>query len=495
MNRHMRTHPEHNLGGKQAGKPAGKRAREEDASDSPRRPSAKRQKTNGANRYNGELSVGLDHRLLGQCKEEVKEEVKEEEEFHCPICMKLLKSKAELEEHMDSHPDEPAQCMFCGKRELRGKLYIHYLLAHKQPPTPPRIPSGFHDMSFMDFCAEKFAHVATALCEKNRRRPNGAADHQYMCPTCHYAFPTATSLQLHMETRHSNITIGDSADSSTTMASESISAECKHCGTTYLSAGEAVCHVTMLCPATRHTAVDHYTTASNQKISQKLANSDSEKSEKENGAEMREKSQISQNGDDYSQNNGSCEDVEDKENQEPHPSDMVPQADFLLAMGLCPKPLSAAATAAAAHRQHADKLVVRDGLDLSLAPATNTPSSKKKSPRQSNGISASKKQFTHRMPSAMYKHTELRIPKPPLSTRPNQPTTNGHTGEEDDDLVIVEAPENNNNGVVSRGPWKCNFCPEVFKVYSAYQGNYPVLTSLHVFLLFGNQSICISKNT
>ncbi|XP_077480517.1 ras-responsive element-binding protein 1 isoform X2 [Stigmatopora argus] len=131
----------------------------------------------------------------------------------CPICFRSCVGRAELDAHMDTHPDSALRCDRCclSFRTHRGLLRhnagVHRILPRDPGGRPfiqtnPSIPAGFNDLAFIDFSCKKFARIAQVWCETNLRRCVGKF-HRFVCERCDKAFPLRSALDLHKSRGHS----------------------------------------------------------------------------------------------------------------------------------------------------------------------------------------------------------------------------------------------------------------------------------------------------
>ncbi|XP_032870481.1 ras-responsive element-binding protein 1 [Amblyraja radiata] len=175
-----------------------------------RRLSAKRKLSQEEGEPVKEESPSKKAQVTRESASEAEEEKKSEEVLHCPVCLKTFICKYGLESHMETHPDSSLRCGLCCIcfKSQRG-LLRHNALVHRQLPTDPSghpfiqnnltIPSGFHDLAFIDFSCHKFPLISQVWSEVNLRRCTSQF-HRFVCETCNKAFPMSDALVLHMHT-------------------------------------------------------------------------------------------------------------------------------------------------------------------------------------------------------------------------------------------------------------------------------------------------------
>ena len=135
------------------------------------------------------------------------------ETLRCPICLKSFMCKYGLDTHYECHNNDVAKCQICQLTLPSTRhVYIHYFVVHVDRAKLPEfanqynrpqngitpLTQGFHDLAFTDFSIDKFAHIAKAWCERNKRRSNSVF-HNYYCKKCDHAFPSADVLRMHLE--------------------------------------------------------------------------------------------------------------------------------------------------------------------------------------------------------------------------------------------------------------------------------------------------------
>ena len=142
--------------------------------------------------------------------------------FPCHSCREPFATEHSLHTHIkDNHTS--ARCQQCNVTLQSAKgLHIHNVLVHEKnrtgTSTVPQLdsfhdaqfrqlmqanstslPIGFRDLTFIDFTSKNFPLIAKAFCEKNPRRPSSDY-HKFMCRICQCSFPCGSALKLHLET-------------------------------------------------------------------------------------------------------------------------------------------------------------------------------------------------------------------------------------------------------------------------------------------------------
>ncbi|CAN7992279.1 unnamed protein product [Ixodes hexagonus] len=135
------------------------------------------------------------------------------EEICCPVCGKSFLCRSGLANHMSTHPNDPIQCNKCCEVSANYGAYVDHccdgggggaVVAEPAAedgeavckPGPP--PTGFHDLTFVDFSTGKFSLIAKSVCESKVRRPSSAY-HVFECELCKRAFPCGSALRLHAQ--------------------------------------------------------------------------------------------------------------------------------------------------------------------------------------------------------------------------------------------------------------------------------------------------------
>ncbi|KAM7283100.1 ras-responsive element-binding protein 1 [Ixodes scapularis] len=130
------------------------------------------------------------------------------EEICCPVCGKSFLCRSGLANHMSTHPNDPIQCKKCCEVTANYGAYVDHRCDGATDPkaaaedgeavAKPGPPTGFHDLTFVDFSTGKFSLIAKAVCESKVRRPSSAY-HVFECELCKRAFPCGSALRLHAQ--------------------------------------------------------------------------------------------------------------------------------------------------------------------------------------------------------------------------------------------------------------------------------------------------------
>ncbi|KAG0410633.1 hypothetical protein HPB47_012239 [Ixodes persulcatus] len=130
------------------------------------------------------------------------------EDICCPVCGKSFLCRSGLANHMSTHPNDPIQCKKCCEVTANYGAYVDHRCDGATDPkaaaedgeavAKPGPPTGFHDLTFVDFSTGKFSLIAKAVCESKVRRPSSAY-HVFECELCKRAFPCGSALRLHAQ--------------------------------------------------------------------------------------------------------------------------------------------------------------------------------------------------------------------------------------------------------------------------------------------------------
>ena len=358
------------------------------------------------------------------------------EQLRCPVCARTFSCKYGLEAHLDSHPSVPTKCHFCSSTfPSPSRLYVHYIIAHTSRKQQQ---------------AQALAEAQRAINDYYSRTQQIPVGFQDLC------FIDFSS------DKFSHVAKAWCEENQRRPSSNAHNYMCTKCQHAFPTSGALKLHLETHAPEkkaicticdTNYSSCRDFDNHYMNHFSEKVVNS-------------------------YSKKDG----TEDNDVQ-----DMVSKEEFLLVVGLkLAKDHSA--------QKPQDKLVMRDGLDLTNSPTQGPINGQKttngkaelshmrklmnmaavaaanKKPEQSRPMP-----FLHRMPSTLYQHhTELKIPNPTFPPPPLRYMAGRKEGvksrsdgeDEDDDVAIIDEESGQ-----SKGPWKCLFCAEVFNVYSTYQGN------------------------
>lgn len=130
-----------------------------------------------------------------------------DENLYCPVCGKSFLCKYGLQTHMETHPNDPILCQKCKTISVNYTAHVEHKCNMHNPDSPVKCYNyqhGFHDLTFMDFTANKFSLVSKSYCEQNIKRPSSAF-HVFECSDCKKAFPCGRSLKLHQKVHESKI--------------------------------------------------------------------------------------------------------------------------------------------------------------------------------------------------------------------------------------------------------------------------------------------------